>query len=58
MKKKFYLYMNNSVLIFQILGFRNKGDYGEIYVSTPNDTKTTIFRGNGLNKVIKQIKNK
>ncbi|MGE6753643.1 hypothetical protein ACQKFO_09345 [Rossellomorea sp. NPDC071047] len=55
MKKELTLIKNDETMFFQILGFKNKDDYGEIFI-TKNNFETTIFRGVGLKKVIEKTK--
>jgi hypothetical protein len=53
--KELKLVKFEGVLTFQFLGFKNRDDYGEIFV-TYNNSKTIIYRGVGITKVLKKAK--
>ncbi|MDW4525443.1 hypothetical protein R3398_03535 [Rossellomorea marisflavi] len=46
---------NNKSLTYEFIGFNDEQSYGEIYV-TNDDSKTSIFRGTGLKRVMRDAK--
>jgi hypothetical protein len=46
---------NKKTLTYEFIGFKDEQAYGEIYV-TNDDSKTSIFRGNGLKRVMRDAK--
>ncbi|MGD7048814.1 hypothetical protein [Rossellomorea marisflavi] len=46
---------NKKTLTYELIGFKDEQSYGEIYV-TNDDSKTSIFRGTGLKRVIRDAK--
>jgi hypothetical protein len=54
--KKLRLIKNEKTLLFRFVGFINKEDYGEIFV-TIDESSTVVYRGVGLKRVVKQAKN-
>ncbi|MEW5570399.1 hypothetical protein [Rossellomorea marisflavi] len=46
---------NKKTLTYEFIGFKDEQSYGEIYV-TNDDSKTSIFRGTGLKRVMRDAK--
>ncbi|MEW4327053.1 hypothetical protein Q0N12_10285 [Rossellomorea marisflavi] len=46
---------NKKTLTYEFIGFKDEQAYGEIYV-TNDDSKTSIFRGTGLKRVMRDAK--
>ncbi len=46
---------NEKTLTYEFIGFKDEQSYGEIYV-TNDDSKTSIFRGTGLKRVMRDAK--
>ncbi|MFS8187538.1 hypothetical protein [Rossellomorea marisflavi] len=46
---------NKKTLTYELIGFKDEQSYGEIYV-TNDDSKTSIFRGTGLKRVMRDAK--